>query len=112
MSYSAEMLETVKYLIGSIGPSGYGSKSTAEHVTECCPDLSSVTAIITGKPADYYSTPHALLGWATCALDWIRFETYDQLMIIYPPKKKKKFELMTVFLVKIIQKSSLQKEPR
>ncbi|KAE9451082.1 hypothetical protein C3L33_16997, partial [Rhododendron williamsianum] len=48
MSYSAEMLETVKYLIGSIGPSGYGSKSTAEQVTECCPDLSSVTAIITG----------------------------------------------------------------
>lgn len=52
------MLETVKYLIGSIGPSGYGSKSTAEQVTECCPDLSSVTAIITGKPADYYSTVH------------------------------------------------------
>ncbi|KAG5539476.1 hypothetical protein RHGRI_019877 [Rhododendron griersonianum] len=48
MSYSAEMLETVKYLIGSIGPSGYGSKSTAEQVTECCPDLSSLTAIITG----------------------------------------------------------------
>ncbi|KAI8546162.1 hypothetical protein RHMOL_Rhmol07G0096100 [Rhododendron molle] len=48
MSYSAEMLETVKYMIGSIGPSGYGSKSTAEQVTECCADLSSVTAIITG----------------------------------------------------------------
>ncbi|KAK2664347.1 hypothetical protein Ddye_002921 [Dipteronia dyeriana] len=42
------MLETVKYLIGSIGPSGYGSKSTAEQVTETCSDLRSVTAIITG----------------------------------------------------------------
>ncbi|XAR70138.1 Very-long-chain 3-oxoacyl-CoA reductase [Bertholletia excelsa] len=42
------MLETVKYLIGSIGPSGYGSKSTAEQVTESCPDLRFVTAIITG----------------------------------------------------------------
>ncbi|KAF3434221.1 hypothetical protein FNV43_RR25324 [Rhamnella rubrinervis] len=42
------MLETVKYLIGAVGVSGYGSKSTAEEVTESCPDLSSVTAIITG----------------------------------------------------------------
>nr|XP_011465365.1 PREDICTED: short-chain dehydrogenase TIC 32, chloroplastic isoform X2 [Fragaria vesca subsp. vesca] len=42
------MLETVKYLIGSVGASGYGSKSTAEQVTESCPDLSSITAIITG----------------------------------------------------------------
>ncbi|THG18604.1 hypothetical protein TEA_021404 [Camellia sinensis var. sinensis] len=42
------MLETGKYLIGSIGPSGYGSKSTAEQVTESCPDLCSITAIITG----------------------------------------------------------------
>ncbi|XAR55176.1 Very-long-chain 3-oxoacyl-CoA reductase [Bertholletia excelsa] len=42
------MLETVKYLIGSIGPSGFGSKSTSEHVTQDCPDLSSLTAIITG----------------------------------------------------------------
>ncbi|XP_062147314.1 short-chain dehydrogenase TIC 32 B, chloroplastic [Alnus glutinosa] len=42
------MLETVKYLIGAVGPSGYGSKSTAEEVTESCPDLRSVTAIITG----------------------------------------------------------------
>ncbi|KAK0587300.1 hypothetical protein LWI29_020793 [Acer saccharum] len=42
------MLETVKYLIGSIGPSGYGSKSTAEQVTETCRDMRSVTAIITG----------------------------------------------------------------
>lgn len=42
------MLETIKYLIGSIGPSGYGSKSTAEQVTESCADLRSITAIITG----------------------------------------------------------------
>ncbi|XVF53129.1 hypothetical protein PTKIN_Ptkin05aG0075300 [Pterospermum kingtungense] len=42
------MLETVKYLIGSTGPSGLGSKSTAEQVTETCPDLRSITAIITG----------------------------------------------------------------
>ncbi|KAK7251458.1 hypothetical protein RIF29_34678 [Crotalaria pallida] len=42
------MLETVKYLMGTRGPSGFGSKSTAEQVTECCADLRSVTAIITG----------------------------------------------------------------
>ncbi|KAL9434637.1 hypothetical protein AB3S75_029314 [Citrus x aurantiifolia] len=42
------MLETVKYLLGSAGASGYGSKSTAEQVTDGCPNLSSVTAIITG----------------------------------------------------------------
>ncbi|KAG8382543.1 hypothetical protein BUALT_Bualt05G0088300 [Buddleja alternifolia] len=42
------MLETVKYLIGSAGPSGFSSKSTAEQVTDVCPDLSSITAIITG----------------------------------------------------------------
>lgn len=42
------MLETMKFLMGSAGPSGYGSKSTAEEVTENCPDLSSITAIITG----------------------------------------------------------------
>ncbi|PKI51717.1 hypothetical protein CRG98_027880 [Punica granatum] len=42
------MLQTVRYLIGTAGPSGYGSKSAAEEVTESCPDLRSVTAIITG----------------------------------------------------------------
>ncbi|KAI3727773.1 hypothetical protein L6452_16393 [Arctium lappa] len=42
------MLETVKYLIGSAGASGYGSKSTAEQVTDNCIDLHSSTAIITG----------------------------------------------------------------
>ncbi|XP_040990803.1 short-chain dehydrogenase TIC 32 A, chloroplastic-like [Juglans microcarpa x Juglans regia] len=43
------MLETVKYLIGTVGESGYGSKSTADQVTESCPDLRSITAIITGS---------------------------------------------------------------
>ncbi|GAB4834617.1 hypothetical protein Ancab_032880 [Ancistrocladus abbreviatus] len=42
------MLDAIKYLIGAAGPSGYGSKSTAEEVTENCPDLRSITAIITG----------------------------------------------------------------
>ncbi|XP_073225662.1 short-chain dehydrogenase TIC 32 B, chloroplastic-like isoform X2 [Cicer arietinum] len=42
------MLETIKYLIGSTGPSGFGSKSTAEEVTQSCGDLRSITAIITG----------------------------------------------------------------
>ncbi|CAL1373656.1 unnamed protein product [Linum trigynum] len=42
------MLEAVKYLIGAHGASGYGSKSTAEGVTESCGDLRSLTAIITG----------------------------------------------------------------
>ncbi|XP_020683901.1 short-chain dehydrogenase TIC 32, chloroplastic isoform X2 [Dendrobium catenatum] len=42
------MLETIRYLIGSAGSSGFGSKSTAEEVTEASPDLRSITAIITG----------------------------------------------------------------
>ncbi|KAJ3682123.1 hypothetical protein LUZ60_014696 [Juncus effusus] len=42
------MLETVKYLLGSTGPSGFGSKSTADDVTVSSPDLRSITAIITG----------------------------------------------------------------
>ncbi|GAU11825.1 hypothetical protein TSUD_75760, partial [Trifolium subterraneum] len=43
------MLQTVKYLIGSAGPSGFGSKSTAEQVTQSFGgDLRSITAIITG----------------------------------------------------------------
>jgi len=41
------MIETVKHLIGSGGPSGFGSRSTADHVT-CNSDLRSLTAIITG----------------------------------------------------------------
>ncbi|KAG0462262.1 hypothetical protein HPP92_020738 [Vanilla planifolia] len=42
------MLETVRYLLGSAGASGFGSKSTAEEVTEASPDVSLITAIITG----------------------------------------------------------------
>ncbi|KAM0888881.1 hypothetical protein ACQ4PT_028060 [Festuca glaucescens] len=43
-----EMLQAAKYLLGSPGASGFGSKSTAEEVTAACPDLGSLTAIITG----------------------------------------------------------------
>ncbi|CAN6285961.1 unnamed protein product [Urochloa humidicola] len=39
------MLQAVRYLLGSPGATGFGSKSTAEEVT---PDLGAVTAIITG----------------------------------------------------------------
>ncbi|KAK8957766.1 hypothetical protein KSP39_PZI001452 [Platanthera zijinensis] len=42
------MLETARYLLGSPGSSGFGSKSTAEEVTEASPDLGTITAIITG----------------------------------------------------------------
>ncbi|KAL1189515.1 Short-chain dehydrogenase TIC 32 B [Cardamine amara subsp. amara] len=41
------MIETVKHLIGSGGSSGFGSRSTADHVT-LHSDLRSLTAIITG----------------------------------------------------------------
>ncbi|XP_023552711.1 short-chain dehydrogenase TIC 32, chloroplastic-like isoform X1 [Cucurbita pepo subsp. pepo] len=40
------MLEMFKYLVGSAGASGYGSKSTAEEVSESC--MNSITAIVTG----------------------------------------------------------------
>ncbi|KAK4486548.1 hypothetical protein RD792_009233 [Penstemon davidsonii] len=40
------MLESIKYLIGSAGASGFSSKSTAEQVTDH--DLGSITAVITG----------------------------------------------------------------
>ncbi|KAK9668433.1 hypothetical protein RND81_13G060300 [Saponaria officinalis] len=42
------MFDALKYLIGSAGPSGFGSKSTADDVTLHSSDLSSITAIITG----------------------------------------------------------------
>ncbi|CAN6987147.1 hypothetical protein IGI04_001377 [Brassica rapa subsp. trilocularis] len=41
------MIDTGRYLIGTAGVSGFGSKSTADEVTENC-DLRSTTAIITG----------------------------------------------------------------
>ncbi|XP_062116185.1 short-chain dehydrogenase TIC 32 B, chloroplastic [Humulus lupulus] len=42
------MKETLRYLAGIAGPSGYGSKSTAEQVTANCSYSSHLTAIITG----------------------------------------------------------------
>ncbi|KAI3792656.1 hypothetical protein L2E82_06543 [Cichorium intybus] len=42
------MIEIIKYLIGCAGVSGYGSRSTAEQVTDNCRRLCSCTAIITG----------------------------------------------------------------
>ncbi|XP_010248591.1 PREDICTED: short-chain dehydrogenase TIC 32, chloroplastic [Nelumbo nucifera] len=44
------MKETLRYLAGVAGPSGFGSNSTAEKVTEDCSSLvpSQLTAIITG----------------------------------------------------------------
>ncbi|EXB93574.1 Short-chain dehydrogenase TIC 32 [Morus notabilis] len=44
------MKETLRYLAGIAGPSGYGSKSTAEQVTvNCCASLpAQLTAIVTG----------------------------------------------------------------
>lgn len=38
-------MEMIKYLMGSIGPSGFGSKTSAEQVTG---DVGPITAIITG----------------------------------------------------------------
>ena len=51
----ALMKAIIKYLAGLAGPSGYGSKSTAEQVTRDCSSSSTflpsshLTAIITGK---------------------------------------------------------------
>lgn len=45
------MKETLRYLAGIAGPSGYGSKSTADQVTQDCSSFlhySHLTAIITG----------------------------------------------------------------
>ncbi|XP_078447843.1 short-chain dehydrogenase TIC 32, chloroplastic-like [Wolffia australiana] len=42
------MLETARYLLGYPGSSGFGSNSTAELVIAACPDLTSITAIVTG----------------------------------------------------------------
>eukprot|EP00252_Welwitschia_mirabilis_P006010 TRINITY_DN1665_c0_g1_i1.p1 TRINITY_DN1665_c0_g1~~TRINITY_DN1665_c0_g1_i1.p1 ORF type:complete len:320 (-),score=12.64 TRINITY_DN1665_c0_g1_i1:237-1196(-) len=41
------MQETLRYLIGKAGPSGFGSKSSAEDVTACI-SLKNITAIVTG----------------------------------------------------------------
>ena len=42
------MLQAARYLLGSAGASRFSSKSTAEEVTAACPDIGSLTAIITG----------------------------------------------------------------
>lgn len=42
------MKETIRYLVGIAGPSGYGSKASAEQVTETYQFSSPFTAIITG----------------------------------------------------------------
>ncbi|CAI9754641.1 unnamed protein product [Fraxinus pennsylvanica] len=52
LSLVINMKATMKYLTGIAGPSGYGSKSTAEKVTQDCvcsmPTISQLTAIISG----------------------------------------------------------------
>ncbi|KAI0501039.1 hypothetical protein KFK09_019257 [Dendrobium nobile] len=45
---TSEMQETIRYLLGRAGASGFGSKSTAEDVTKTSADLHNITAIITG----------------------------------------------------------------
>ncbi|RLN11203.1 short-chain dehydrogenase TIC 32, chloroplastic-like [Panicum miliaceum] len=42
------MLTTLRYLAGTAGPSGFGSRATAEEATAGAGDLRHVTAIITG----------------------------------------------------------------
>uniref|UniRef100_A0A8I6YAD9 Uncharacterized protein n=1 Tax=Hordeum vulgare subsp. vulgare TaxID=112509 RepID=A0A8I6YAD9_HORVV len=42
------MLSSLRYLAGSSGPSGYGSRTTAEEATLYAGDLSHITAIVTG----------------------------------------------------------------
>jgi hypothetical protein len=48
--------DSLWYLLGSIGASGFGSKSTAEDVTKGL-DLSSTTVIITGMYITYVCHP-------------------------------------------------------
>jgi retinol dehydrogenase-12 len=50
LAAGALMKETLRYLAGIAGPSGYGSNSTAEEVTQDCSCClpSHLTAIVTG----------------------------------------------------------------
>ena len=50
------MKGTLRYLAGTAGPSGFGSNSTAEQVTEDCSSLfsSNLTALITGESYTVY----------------------------------------------------------
>lgn len=49
---SPEMKATLKYLAGIAGPSGYGSKTTAQQISEDSMPSShdNLTAIVTGQP--------------------------------------------------------------
>ena len=49
LSLGKLMKDTLRYLAGIPGPSGYGSKSTAEQVSLFSSSSSQLTAIITGK---------------------------------------------------------------
>jgi len=51
LQHSKAMKATLRYLAGMAGPSGFGSNSTAEQVTEDCSCFlpSALTALITGK---------------------------------------------------------------
>jgi retinol dehydrogenase-12 len=42
------MLTSLRYLAGTAGASGFGSRATAEDATAACSDLRHITAIITG----------------------------------------------------------------
>ncbi|PKU83384.1 Short-chain dehydrogenase TIC 32, chloroplastic [Dendrobium catenatum] len=55
------LAETVKYLLGSAGPSGFGSTSTAVDVTAAANHLGAITAIITGATSGIgFETARAL----------------------------------------------------
>ena len=52
LQHSKAMKATLRYLAGMAGPSGFGSNSTAEQVTEDCSSFlpsAALTALITGK---------------------------------------------------------------
>jgi len=72
------MFETLKYLVGSAGASGYGSKSTAEQVTENCCDLHSITAIITGEFIIIFY--HGREAWN---LNILRTEYWNRLLFLF-----------------------------
>ncbi|CAN6446176.1 unnamed protein product [Victoria cruziana] len=57
------MKETLRYLLGVAGPSGFGSNSTAEQVTEkCCLFPNQLTAIITGATSGIGAETARVLG--------------------------------------------------
>jgi hypothetical protein len=50
LQYQCDMLTStsLRYLAGTAGPSGFGSRTTAEEVTVGCVNPRHITAIITG----------------------------------------------------------------